>query len=79
MKRSLNFKKETVANLNSNELKQLQGGATFNGIDCIQSVDLCIKTIGCLPDSVKNHCFTRPVDCVSFHTEQNTCFNCHEM
>ncbi|MFA8300832.1 MAG: class I lanthipeptide [Hyphomicrobiales bacterium] len=72
MKRSLNFKKETVANLNSSELKQLQGGATFDGQACANTVEACVKTMDCAIKSL-------PKYCISFHTENNTCFNCIDM
>ncbi|MFA8300833.1 MAG: class I lanthipeptide [Hyphomicrobiales bacterium] len=67
MKKSLNFKKEIVANLNNVELTQVQGGATFDGQACANTVESCVITLDCPARSLPKHC-------LSFHTEEgNTC------
>ncbi|MFA8300828.1 MAG: class I lanthipeptide [Hyphomicrobiales bacterium] len=47
MKKSLNFRKETVASLNNVELNQVQGGATYDGTPCAITIDACPYTGEC--------------------------------
>jgi len=58
LSKSLIFKKETVVNLNSNEMNAVQGGVGTIGVRCITQVESCDTCPSCYETGVLYGCTT---------------------